>query len=191
MDIAWFTFITGHHSSVSFFKQVPNITSFHNFKAAHDFYGKIHLKEYFDSSEQWLPILKTGICLIDLDTMPTGRTIPGLDLKQQWYLFEQIRPHCKTNLPKDLTCPRPSAPKNSVIPHNFDEVGDNQPCKKRGIVTCGVCKLQGHTKRVHAQVTVYVEINRKYFFFNHKLYNYVQYETFTIYFIIAQFLCTK
>ena len=56
-----------------FFKQVPNITSFHNFKAAHDFCGEIRLKEYSDSSEQWLPILKTGICLIDLDTMPTGK----------------------------------------------------------------------------------------------------------------------
>ena len=49
------------------------MTSFHNFKAAHDFYGEIRLKEYSDSSEQWLPILKTGICLIDLDTMPTGK----------------------------------------------------------------------------------------------------------------------
>ena len=115
-----------------FFKQVPNITSFLNFKAAHGFYGEIRLKEYSDSSEQWLPILKTGICLIDLDTMPTEKTIPDLDLKRQWYLFEQIRPHCKTNLSKDLTCPQPSAPKNSVIPHNSDdEVGDNQPCKKK------------------------------------------------------------
>ena len=56
-----------------FFKQVPNMTSFHNFKAAHDFYGEIRQKEYSDSSEQWLPILKTGICLIDLDTMRTGK----------------------------------------------------------------------------------------------------------------------
>ena len=34
-----------------FFKQVPNITSFQNFKAAHDFYGEILLKEYSDRSE--------------------------------------------------------------------------------------------------------------------------------------------
>ena len=56
-----------------FFLQVSNITYFHNFNAAHDFYGEIRLKVYSDSSEQWLPILKTGICLLDLDTMPTGK----------------------------------------------------------------------------------------------------------------------
>ena len=107
--------------------------------------------------------------------MPTEKTIPGLDLKRQWYLFEQICPHCKTNLSKDFSCPRPSAPKNSVIPHNFDgEVGDNQPCKKkRQIITCGVCKLQGHTKRTCTSkrnyisfiiLPVFEEVNKKYSF---------------------------
>ena len=38
-------------------------------------------------------------------------TPKGLDAQRQWYLYEQIRPFCHSNLAKDITCPKPTVSK--------------------------------------------------------------------------------
>ena len=83
--------------------------------------------------------------------MPDKTDIPGLDLKRQWYLYEQIRPHCKSNLAADLTCPKPKSPKPSsgTIDAPVSTSGDTEdgppPTKKSR--QCSLCKQSGHTKR--------------------------------------------
>ena len=36
---------------------------------------------------------------------------PGIDAARHWYLFEQMRPFCRSNLAADMTCPKPTVPK--------------------------------------------------------------------------------
>ena len=46
-----------------------------------------------------------------LSSLPSLTEIPGVDLKRQWYLYENISQHCNSRLAADLTCPKPSLPK--------------------------------------------------------------------------------
>lgn len=134
---------------VQFFKTIPKVTSYHNFKACSTQPGKLRLKEFSSSEEKWQSFLKPGVRMRDIDAMPDRTTVPGLDLRRQWYLYEQIRSHCKSNLAADLTCPKPREPKptgascshSSVEPMND---GPPSPKKRRN---CSVCHQPGHTKR--------------------------------------------
>ena len=38
--------------------------------------------------------------------MPNKIIPSGIDAQRQWYLYEQIRPLCGSNLAADLTCPK-------------------------------------------------------------------------------------
>ena len=40
---------------------------------------------------------------------------PGLSAERSWYLYENVRQHCKGDNNKDITCPKPSGPK----PHSM------------------------------------------------------------------------
>ena len=93
----------------NFYTPIPNISKYHCFCASADNPGIVFVREFSDSPEMQFTILKKGLSLEALHTtMPEKTAIPGLDINQQWYLYEHIRPHCKT---KDMTCPRPTQPK--------------------------------------------------------------------------------
>jgi len=69
------------------------------------------VKEYSDSDELSINILKVDPEVVSATGMPQLTQIKGLDPQRQWYLFEQIRPFCKSNLTADITCPQPNCPK--------------------------------------------------------------------------------
>ena len=69
--------------------------------------GKVTCKEFADSCEVKCCILRPGKELnVITDTMPQPIVPKGLDDARQWYLFEQVRQFCHSNLAKDITCPK-------------------------------------------------------------------------------------
>jgi hypothetical protein len=83
-----------------------------------------------------------------------GLPLPGRlpKTKRQWYLYEQIRPFCKTNLAADFTCPKPNIPKPSGSSEDTvtsqSRSGQNEQCTSKGTKRkCSSCKQVGHTKR--------------------------------------------
>ena len=74
-------------------------------------------KEYANSEEQTFNIFKKGVTASSLKgRKPTPILPKGLDTKRQWYLYDEIRPFCSTNLAKDVTCPKPSVPRPDAAP---------------------------------------------------------------------------
>ena len=109
------------HVLEQLYTPIPKISKYHCFRASADNSGIVFIREFSDSPEMQLTILKKGLSLEALNTtMPEKTTIPGLDINRQWYLYEHIRPHCKTNLAKDMTCPRPTQSKPGSAGHRED-----------------------------------------------------------------------
>ncbi len=95
-----------------FFRTIPNITKYQHFKMKKENPGVVYLKEFNDTTEEEFNLFKSGITSSSLrGRKPSEITPPGLDAKCQWYLFDEIRQFCSTNLAKDITCPKPLLPK--------------------------------------------------------------------------------
>ena len=127
-----------------YFKPIPNITTYHNFRVCSSQPGTVFLRLYSDSDETQHCILKSG-CASLTTGMPEKTAISVMSLERQWYLFEQIRPHCKSTLAADLTCPKPSLPKPTQRPVTATNSGvPSELGRKR---KCTICQVPGHTKR--------------------------------------------
>ena len=104
--IDWLTFFQ------SFFKPIPNITSYHHFKMSKADPGIVTVKEYANSPEIDVRVFKKDIIPSSFRGQQPTKIVPtGLDSKRQWYLYDEIRPFCSNNLAKDMTCPKPSVPR--------------------------------------------------------------------------------
>ena len=66
-------------------------------------------KEFANSPEVQVELLKcpTTVCPITND-LPEVVTPKDFNSQRQWYLYEQIRPFCHSNLAKDISCPKPT-----------------------------------------------------------------------------------
>lgn len=138
-----------------FFRSIPNILSYHRFSVSSGEEGIVNLRQYSDSPNQSYKILKSGTCASSVVGFPEPIDVPGLDLARQWYLYENIRQHCKSTLAADITCPKPSQPKptqkkpanqsSDEVQPVSDTITPGPSPKKRRV--CSQCKLPGHTKR--------------------------------------------
>ena len=117
------------------------------------------LKEFSDSEEISINVLKVDYQLLLTAGMPGMTEIKGLDEKRQWYLYEQIRPFCKSNLAADFTCPKTSVPKPSktsedtLVNVQHSSAQNQEPTSTARVSKgtkrkCSSCK-QGHTKRTY------------------------------------------
>ena len=77
-----------------------------------DMPGIVSMKEYSDSEEVSVNILKRGVH--DFGTLPPVIVPTGLDPARQWYLYDEIRPFCKDTSDNLQSCPKPSCPKPKV-----------------------------------------------------------------------------
>ena len=128
-----------------FFRSIPNILSYDSFRATCQEPGIVYLKEFSDSNETQCNILKPDVDMEEMYTLPNSTDIPGLGLQRQWYLYEQIRPQCKSTLAADLTCPEPSMPKSQDDESESScSISIDSTTRKR---TCSVCHNPGHNKR--------------------------------------------
>lgn len=101
-----------------FFKNIPNITTYHHFKVSKSEPGMVTVKEYVDSPEEKVNVFKKDVNESSLrGRQPTEITPSGLDAKRQWYLYDEIRPFCSNNLAKDITCPKPSVARPDTGSH--------------------------------------------------------------------------
>lgn len=93
-------------------------------------------KEFSNSQEICINVLKVDHQLLLTAGMPSLTDVKGLDEKRQWYLYEQIRPFCKTNLAADFTCPKPNVPKPSGSSEDTvtsqSRSGQNEQCTSKG-----------------------------------------------------------
>ena len=122
-----------------FFKTIPSITSYHVFRVSADKPGIVFVKEYSDSAEVSINCLKSPNTSIDSSLLPEVIAPKDLDAKRQWYLYEQIRPFCPSNLQADFTCPKPEVPKPTT-----DE--SSHPSKSNAASTTSM-------KRKHVETT--------------------------------------
>ena len=88
--------------------------------------GVVYVKEYANSPEKAIHTFR-----IPSDQMPDEIIPPGIDAQRQWYLYEQIRQFCGSNLAADLICPEPQIPK---------------PAEKKNISTSATSQPSGAQK---------------------------------------------
>ena len=88
----------------SYFKTFDHIKKQHHFRFDAKRPGIVDSKEFRDSSEQEVSLLK------NINNVPTGMpsaiTPESLSLERKLYLFKEIRDFCKDEV-KDLICPKP------------------------------------------------------------------------------------
>ena len=82
---------------LKYFKTIPNITSYHNFRVSSINPGIVFLLKFSDSPEIQFNLLKTPQ-IPDPAVMPETKEPKGLEANHQCFLYEQIRPFCPTTL---------------------------------------------------------------------------------------------
>ena len=133
-----------------YFRNISNIISYYNFSVTQSRIGYVNIRQHFASEETQVNSLKAN---------PDLTPIPGLYIQGQWYLYENIRQHCKPTLAADKTCLKPKLPKPSTRVANDScatsistgTSADEPPAKRRKVVTCNICKNNLDTQNVHAR----------------------------------------
>ena len=103
----WKTFL------LKFFKPLKNLTKYHHFLVHSDKPGKVEAKEKNSGHSISVNLLKNN-------THPECGQLPevipsrGLDLTRQWYLYDNIREFCSSDVAKDVVCPKPVQPKPEI-----------------------------------------------------------------------------
>ena len=115
-----------------FFRTIASIMSYHCFRTSSNKPGKICAHTFSDTEAIEIDLLKPGVSTSDLQTsMPKKITISALDLTRQWYLYENIRMHCKSTLAANIICPLPSAPKPSISKSSAPSLHPSVPSSSR------------------------------------------------------------
>ena len=73
------------------FTPVPLLTSYYHFRCAREQPGVVFVREFADSEEKKVVVIKPGIA-IDKTARPSTMTPPGLSQERMQYLIEHIRP---------------------------------------------------------------------------------------------------
>ena len=93
------------------FTTLKHIKRYHHFCVSQEHPGTVFCKEFADSEEIEVVILRDS-------WQPSPAMLPplihpsGLSNERQWYLFEKIRPFCSLEC-QDIACPRPARAKNT------------------------------------------------------------------------------
>ena len=100
-----------------YFSVFKGITSYHHFKIDKKNPSILLAKERIDSEEieinlttKHFPFSKTN----PPKKLPNKLLPPGLSLKRQWYLYDEIRCHIPSQNDKNQTCPKPNAPRSKI-----------------------------------------------------------------------------
>ena len=77
------------------YKTIPNITTYHHFRFDKKSPGIVFVQTLADSPEIAVTISSENT--IDIHKLPREIIPKGLDLKRQWYLYEEISPFCSSS----------------------------------------------------------------------------------------------
>ena len=83
-----------------------NIKKYHHFRFSKDQPGKVYLKEFFTSPEQFRMLLKNLENLPPASILPSMLKPEGLSRERKEYLFKEIQQFCKCGT-EDLVAPPP------------------------------------------------------------------------------------
>ena len=136
------------------FRNLPNMTTYHHFRSTSSVPGVIFAKEFADTEEKQFKLLKDG-CDLSGQSEPTEIHPPGLDPARQWYLYEQIRPFCGSNLARDLTCPKPLVPRpgsDSTSARKRTQALSELPETPKRKRLCSHCRSQTHLKTKNGKI---------------------------------------
>jgi UDP-glucose 6-dehydrogenase len=97
----------------TYFRSIPNITSYQHFKIDSKKRGIVLAKKEMDSEEEPINLLKSKHPFDEEDTkkLPIQLFPEGLSVERQWYLYDHIREHIPSEIDKNSTCPKPVHPK--------------------------------------------------------------------------------
>ena len=94
-----------------YFKKLPGIKKYQHFIFDKD-EKKIIVKTDLKGEEIKIDLIKTQHDFKSTRCYPPDCISPaGISVERQWYLYDKIREHIPDEAAKNLTCPRPSAPK--------------------------------------------------------------------------------
>ena len=93
----WFTYLG------NFFKKLPNIKSFYHFRFHRDFPGTVFCKEYWNSQERAVNLLRNGTTL-EAGGLPPTISPSGISRERAEYLYKEIREFCRDGT-EDLVAP--------------------------------------------------------------------------------------
>ena len=89
-----------------YFKKISNLTKYHHFHLTASEPGVVDVRQYPSSPEVKINIVKDQSKVQELFTAePEVIPPPGLSAERSWYLYENVRQHCKGDNNKDITCP--------------------------------------------------------------------------------------
>ena len=115
-DLERFIGLTGHTSFTASSSLFQALLLIHHFKVSKAGPGIVTVKEC-KFSRIFFEIFKKDVNEVSLGGQRPDTIIPSdLDAKRQWYLYDEIRPFCSTNLAKDMTRPKPSVPRPGSAP---------------------------------------------------------------------------
>ena len=98
-----------------YFKTLKGISNYHHFKIQKSYPFFLVVKEKKDSAEIKIDLTKEKFPLDKApQKLPERLLLPGLSLKRQWYLYDQIRCHIPNENDKNQTCPQPNRPKYEI-----------------------------------------------------------------------------
>ena len=86
-----------------FFKKLPNIQSFYHFRFHRDFPGTVFCKEYCNSQERAVNLLRNGTTL-ETGVLPLTISPSGISRERAEYWYKEIREFCREGT-KDLVAP--------------------------------------------------------------------------------------
>ena len=129
----------------TFFTHIPHITSYHNFLFSKDHPSEVTVREFADTEEKKIVILKSGIT-IDKTALPSVLIPSGLSEQRKRYLFDEIRPFCDEKY-QDVTCPEPRVSRKRSLQSEKDT------SKKQSKRLCSYCRNPGHTKTKKGEIS--------------------------------------
>lgn len=121
------------------FVPIPRITTYHHFHFCNTHPGSVFMREFADSPEKRLTILKLGSDPVR-GVLPSTLLPAGLSPERELYLYKQMRPFCQAEF-RDVTCPVPQAHQQAS---QLQDVG--LPPVKQSKRLCFHCWRPGHTK---------------------------------------------
>lgn len=98
-----------------YFTVLKGISNYHHFTITKNHPLILIVKEQKNSNEIKIELSKKKFPYKKPPKILPAQLFPtGLSLKRQWYLYDQIRRHIPSEVDRDLTCPRPKAPKSEI-----------------------------------------------------------------------------
>ena len=135
-----------------YFKKLIGVTTYQHFRFAAATPGRVFCKEYSDSKEVAVKLLRRDSFTPAIGMLPPIIPPQGLSLDRQTYLFEKIREFCDADQ-QDRVCPRPRQVLSTCEDKEDEEDNEEDeqvpPPKKQRL--CGSCRQPGHTRRTCPQ----------------------------------------